>query len=142
MSTLSFGSCYWSTATATTEAAATPIKAAGTTTAMQLGSFTTTNNRLTYTGTATRTFEASFTGSSTKGGGGSTIAKYMIYKNGVAVPGAEIDRSKANTSDEGAMSVMCHVSLATTDYVELWVETDTGDDLTIEHGVLAARVLG
>ena len=143
MAKLTYGSLYFSTPVATVLAAATPLKALGTTTDMQMGDFSSTgNNRLVYGGATTRVFEVTFCGSVTKGGGGSTASSYYIYKNGTLVTGASVGRTIANAADEGAFAVMCHVSLANTDYVELWVETDTGDDLTIQAGVLSARVLG
>ncbi|GAH05979.1 unnamed protein product [marine sediment metagenome] len=143
MAKLSYGSCYFSTPASTTLSAGTPVKAAGTTTTMQLGDFTHSgSNRLTYTGVTARVFNVAFAGSVTKGSGGSTLAEMYLYKNGTLIPGADVLRLIANASDEGAAAVMCQVSLTTNDYVELWIETDTGDDLTIEAGVLSANVLG
>ena len=143
MALLSFGSAYFSTPAATTNIAATPIKAAGTTTAMQLADFDmSTSNRLRYLDLTTRTFEVMFTGSVSKAGGGATASNYYLYKNGIAIPGAVVARTISNTSDIGAFSVTCQVTLALNNYVELWLETDTGDDLTIETGVLSAKVLG
>ena len=142
MAKLSFGSCYFSTTALTSLSANTPAKAAGTTTAMQLGDFTTTNNRLTYTGATTRTFQVGFAGTSSKGGGGSTLGIYSIYKNGSAIPGILATRTIANATDRGAFGMLGQIQLAQNEYIELWLETDTGDDLTIEAGVLSAVVIG
>ena len=143
MAKLSFGSCYFSTPVETTLDAGTPAKASGTTTAMQLGDFThPASNRLTYTGATARVFNVAFAGSVVKGSGGSSLASMYIYKNGTLVTGAEVLRQIANAADHGAGAVMCQVSLATNDYVELWLATSSGDNMTIEAGVLSANVLG
>lgn len=143
MASLSFGSCYISTPAVTATVAATPTKALGTTTEMLLAEFALVgSNRIVYSGTTPRVFEVMFAGSVTKGGGGSTLSTYGLFKNGALIPGGNINRQIANASDEGAFVVMAHVSLANNDYVELWLTTDTGDSLTIETGVLSAKVLG
>ena len=143
MALLSFGSCYWSTATATVNVANTPIKAAGTTSSMQLADFSMPlSNRLTYTGADTRTFEIRFDGSVSKGVGGATQSLNYIYRNGTLVTGAITGRTISSASDIGAFSISAQVIMTTNDYIELWLEDDTGDDLTIEYGVLSAKVLG
>ena len=143
MALLTFGSIYFSTPTATTLAAATPLKASGTTTTMKLAGFLhPSSNRLTYDDTVTRTFEIMFTGSVTKGGGGATQSQYFLYKNGSLITGSTISRTISSATDAGAFAVSAQVDLANTDYVEFWLETDTGDDLTIQSGVLSAKVLG
>lgn len=143
MALLSFGSAYFSTPAATANIAATPIKADGTTTPMQLADFDmSASNRLRYLDATTRTFEVMFTGCVSKGGGGPTQGIAYIYKNDVLVDGSNVERTIANASDFGAFAVSCQVTLALNDYVELWLETDNGDNLTIESGVLSAKVLG
>lgn len=143
MAQLTFGSIYFSTPTATTLSAATPLKASGTTTTMKLAGFLhPSDNRLTYDDAVTRTFEVMFTGSVTKGGGGPTHSDYFLYKNGTLIDGTEISRTIASATDSGAFAVSAQVDLANTDYVELWLATDTGDDLTIQSGILSAKVLG
>lgn len=143
MAFLSFGSIYFSTPAETILTADTAIKAAGATTTMQLADFMhTVDNRLTYDDAITRIFEVNFSGSVTKGTGSRSITVSYLYKNGVAIPGAVIGRAVPNASDEGAFAVNCQVSLSSGDYIELWIESDTGDDLTIERGVLSAKVLG
>lgn len=142
MAKLSFGSCYFSTPAATANTIGTPIKAAGTTTAMQLADFTMpADNRLTYTGDTTRVFEVMFTGSVTKAAGGTTLAEFSLRKDGAVITGADVS-CQIPASDEGAFAVSCQVSIAPNSYVELWTETDTNDDLTIEAGVLSVKVLG
>jgi len=133
------GSYYFSTPASTTLGAATPALASGTTTEIGTGVNTTISatNRVTYDGAASdRLFLATISISMTKGAGGSTVGSVILYKNGSAVTGARIDRDIANANDEGAVSLSTVVSLTGTDYLEIWVESDTGDDITIESGGL------
>lgn len=142
MAKLSFGACYFSAPAVTTLVAGVPAKAEGTTVAMQLGGFLhPTNNRLEYDQLVTRTFLVSADVSATKSGGGSSLVSFLLYKNGAMVPGARVNR-QVSTVDEGAVAVQCNVQLAQGDYVELWVQTDDGDDVTIEAGTLDAQVIG
>ena len=143
MAKLSFGSCYWSTPAATANVTGTPIKAAGTTTAVAEEDFTmSADNRLTYDGATTRWFEVLFTGSVTKAAGTTTQAEFSIYKDGVFITGSDVQR-QIPSGDEGAFAVSCHTQIDPGSYVELWCETvDTGNDLTIQHGVLSVKVLG
>jgi hypothetical protein len=141
MAKLTFGSCYFSTPVETTLTATIPAKAAGTTTAMLLEGFTHTDNRLTNTGVG-RTYEVRFDGSVSKVGNQATEAISRIYRDGSVVVGAGSVRTIANAADHGAFSVAGQVFLATGGYVELWLETDSGDNLTISVGVLSAKVIG
>ncbi len=131
------GAIYWATPAATANTTNTPIKCAGTTAAQGTADLITqaTTNRLTYTGNRTRQFMVTATvGISASA---ATTGKLHIYKGGVAVTGATITRVIANT-DIGAMTIHALVSLATSEYVELWCETNDEDDLTINNGVLSA----
>ena len=140
---LGFGSLYWATAAATTLGATTPAKAAGTTAAMQNNNFTaSTSNRLTYTGTTTLYFKVDCTASMQTAGSGSSLVSLWLYKNGSAITGAEIQRAVATTADIGAGAVSAIIQMAENDYVELWVETDDGDDVQIDFGVLSAVTVG
>ena len=133
-----YGALYFSSSATTTLAAATPTKAAGTT-AAQNGSvnFTiATTNRLTYTGADSDVFRVSCTVGITKSAGGSTIGSHFLYKNGSPVTGASINRTYANATDEGSVGLVAHITLTPNDYVELWLETDTGDDLTVNDGTI------
>lgn len=130
------GAIYFSAPAATSNAAATPIKCAGTTAAQGPASSVTqaTTNRLTYTGTPTRTFTATATVSLSAAA--ATNAKLYLYKDGALITGATISRTMAGTETAPA-SISAVVQLATSSYVELWCETDDGDDITIQNGVLA-----
>ena len=144
---LTFGSFYFSTPALTTLAAATPAKAAGTTTinpaSVGNGFTMPANNRLQLdSGQTTRVYRVSALVSLVKSDGGSTDGKLYIAKNGTIVAESGITRTLANTSDFGAVAAGWMVSLAADDYVELWVETTNGDDVTIQDGGLGATVLG
>ena len=138
-----YGALYFSASALTTLAAATPAKAAGTTAAQDGNiNFTiSTSNRLTYTGVNTEEFHVSMSIGVTKSAGGSTTGSHHLYKNGSLVAGATINRTYANATDAGAVALIAHVSLATNDYVELWLETDSGDDLTVNDGVITIHLL-
>ena len=138
-----FGGYYFSTPAATTLAAATPAKAAGTTTAGQLDGFTHSDNRLTYgAGEPTQWFQVLGTISSSKAGGGATTGEFFIAKNDSVIVNSRILRNLPNTSDVGALAVGANVQLAAGDYVEIWVETANGDDLTVEAGGLGVSFIG
>jgi hypothetical protein len=130
------GAIYFATPAATSNVAATPIKCAGTTAAQGTALRVTqaTTNRLTYTGVPTRNFSVEVTVSLSAAA--ATNGKLHLYKNGSLITGATISRVLP-ISDIGAMAVHALVSLATNDYVELWCETDDGDDITITEGVLS-----
>ena len=140
---LQYGSCYISTPAATAVVAAnTPIKAAGTTTELQTSGFSHTSNRLTYTGTPTLVFNVMAFMSATKAAGTSADVRYAIAKNGTIVTGCSVTRN-TTSSAEGAMGCGGLVSLATNDYVELWIENLTnGDDVTVQEGTLTATIAG
>ena len=130
------GEVYFSTPAATVLAAATPAKAAGTTTGLHIHGFTHTDNRLTYNGVASHDFLINATTTLTKAGGGATIGHIYIAKNGVVEPGLEIRQSMAGSTDQVAMAIFGTVELATNDYVELWLSTDDGDDMTVQLGIM------
>jgi hypothetical protein len=64
-----------------------------------------------------------------------TTGKIHLYKGGSLITGATISRVIPNT-DIGSMSVAANVLMAKNEYVELWCETNDGDDLTITEGTL------
>ena len=136
------GALVWITAASTTLGAATPAKASGTTNGTNCDGFSHSDNRLTYTGQVGRTFNVVIMASITKGAGGSSETASALYLNG-SPTGAEIGRTIASASDEGALAVGCLIKMKKDDYVELWLETDTGDDLTISVGsTMVATVAG
>ena len=141
---LTYGSFYFSTPILTPLAAVTPAKALGVTTPLIFNGFTVSaSNRMTLdAGQTTRDYEVTLSVSMTKAGGGATLGHLHVAKNGAIVPGAHIHRSLANTSDEGAVSLNFQLELAAGDYIEVWIETTNGDDMTIETGTMTVKVIG
>ena len=141
---LSYGSFYFSSSAATTLSSATPAKAAGTTTeCVSNGMTVSSSNRITLdAGQTTRDYEVTVAISVTKAGGGATLGTFHIAKNGTVVTGAMVNRSLANTSDEGAVALTFQITLAATDYLEIFIETNNGDNLTVESGGMSIQVIG
>lgn len=107
------------------------VKIAGTTTAQGITQrFTHTNNRLTYSGALTRNFKATAVLSFT-GGTNDRVGVY-VAKNGTVIANSEI-YSTANTAGRSENVVaQALVELATSDYVEIWIENDSDtDDITV-----------
>jgi hypothetical protein len=155
MAKLKYGSFYFSTPAATVLAAATPLKAAGTTTELTSYEFTHTDNRLTYNGVIARDFFVHAELSITKEIATESLLTLHIAKNGVPVTGLNKQFSvgpvildSGGTPHEIAgtqrppVSVSGALSLSGGDYVEVWVETDTGDDITVQDGTVYTKVLG
>ena len=118
-------------ATATTIATVdTPVKAAGTTTALGVNQkFTHASNKLTYDGALQRTFKISATTSVTSGN--SNQIKVYIAKNGTVLNESV---GKGTTGGAGrAENIVSQtaVSLSSTDYIEIFVENDTLNDITV-----------
>lgn len=130
----SHGEAFFSTPGTTTLAAATPAKAAGATTGWHLHGFTHTDNRLTYQGITEHFFRVRATTTVTKSDAGSTVAHIYVAVNGSVQPGLQISQSMSGSTDKVAMSLSGTIELGTNDYVELWVSTDDGDDLTVQLG--------
>lgn len=133
-----YGAIYWSAGAAAANNPNTPIKVAGTTAALGTANKVTqaVDNRLTYTGTNTRTFavEATFSVDCSA----ATVLLMHIYKGGALVTGATIQRTVGGT-DVGAMAIHCHVDLAKDEYVELWCETNDGDNVNVPYGQMSLR---
>jgi len=113
-----------STAT-TISVAGTSVLAAGTWVTGLVSSFVaTTGGRLTYSGTPTAVVgvQASVTLKPVSGSNKS-ISVYLA-KNGTAVAAARITRT-VSTAETGNMSLFYNISLATDDYLELFVANDT-----------------
>lgn len=135
-SSRAYGAIYWSAGAAAANETDTPIKVAGTTAALGTANKVTqaTTNRLTFTGSDTRTFFVSATFSIDLSA--ASVAKMHIYKGGVAITGATIQRTVGGT-DVGAMAIHTFVDLAPSEYVELWCETNDGDNINIGFGQLS-----
>ena len=144
MAKLVFGSFVFTTPVETPLAAATPAKALGTTAAGPLADFTMPqNNRLLYTGLTTRAFQINMAIAAQKTTGGATNAIFHVHINDLSpLPDITIERTIANNNDTGAIPICGAFNLSTGDYVELWLETANGDNITIIGGQMVISVLG
>lgn len=121
-----YGCMYVSSAAATTIAVAgTFVKAAGTTT-LALGSDfdMPADNRIRYTGVPTRRFIVQ-AGISMTTAGTNVVLGMKFAKNGVVDDITEMQRKVGTGSDIGAATPLGMFSLATNDYLEMWVTNET-----------------
>jgi hypothetical protein len=123
------------------------VKAAGTTLGINCYGFAHSDNRLKYTGNAGRTFAITANVSMTTSA--ATEVFLAIFKNGERItplggtyPVGAIQRHVGVASDVGAAAVSTLVKLKKDDYVELWLTTDDGAEVTWEFGTLIATVAG
>ena len=131
-----YGEYYFSTPAETTMSAATPVKASGTTTAGDTNGFTHTTNRLTYNGLATKVFSVDCDISISKESGSTTEMVLSIAKDGTVIADSEIKRDVSGTTI-GALGTHALVTFATDSYIEIWLESDTGNNLTIQAGLIS-----
>ena len=108
-----------------------PVKAAGTFATNGTSNFTSdTTGRLTYTGATTETISVSASVSIDVVGVNQKITIY-IAKNGIVLPAAKINRV-FDSGDIGNVGVFYNISMATSDYLEVFVANATGtNDLTV-----------
>lgn len=116
------------------------IKAKGWTTPGTLEDFVhTVDGRLTYAGDTPKTFRISAGISYTKVSGTATVVKWALRKNGVEVAFMERWASVgAASTDYHNIELDAVYSLSSTDYVEVWCQTDTGDNLIVQRGQIVA----
>ncbi len=128
------GNIYVSTPVATTFSATnTPVKVQGTTTSSNLFRVTSpTNNRLTYTGSKTRSFDVSGA-MSISNPNSNRFFSFYIAKNGVVIPESRQDVKLVNSTDQVAVPISCWVTMAPGDYIEVWVANQTATtDVTVQ----------
>ncbi|WP_347926351.1 cell wall anchor protein [Pontimicrobium sp. SW4] len=104
----------------------TPVKIAGTTSPLNL--FRTESlidNRLTYVGEKTRFFSYSCALTVTSASNNQDYSFY-IAKNGVILPESKQGRKIATGADKGSITITGVVQLSPNDYIEVWVENNTG----------------
>jgi hypothetical protein len=118
----------------------TPVKIAGTTTAVNLDRMTSpANNRLTYTGSKTRKFEVTASISFTTSSNNQNISFYVAI-NGVVQAQTRQQRKTGSSGDIGALALSGIIELSTNDYVEVWVENNSGSaNITAEFMNLAVK---
>jgi len=130
------GSFYISTPVITNGVDTTPVKANGTTTALQQKNFTHTNGRLTYNGALTKTFQAT-AAISAESTVGNVELRMMFAKNGAAVAASEILRKIGTANDVGATPLVCTADCSQNDYVEVFVALVAGiANITLNRMVL------
>lgn len=101
------------------------VKAAGASTSSPVTSkFTNTDNRATYDGALTRFFRVSAT-VSVQSGNNNQIGVY-VAKNGAVIPESEVYGTASGTGRKENIVVQTLVELSDTDYIEIWVENDSG----------------
>ena len=138
-----YGECYISSVAATTiVTAGVYVKVAGSTTADNLSNLThPANNRLTYTGTATRKFAVtaalSFHGNSTND------YKFAFHKNGSSILSSSIISSTGTgTGNLAHVSCQCIVELAINEYIEMFVtNADATNSATVDFMNITAVTL-
>lgn len=120
------GNMYITLPVATTFASAgVPVKALGTTASTNLYRMThPTSNRLTYSGSKTRSFMISSSLSITQPSSNRYFSFY-IAKNGVVIPESRQDVKVINSTDQVSLAISAWATLAPGDYVEVWVENQS-----------------
>lgn len=91
-----------------------------------------TSGRLTYTGATTRLFKVTASVTISQSVGANRDVRVTIAKNGTAVTQWE-QRSTIISGDKQNISVSAIVSLATTDYVEVFAKNDGGSGDLVFH---------
>ena len=103
----------------------TPVKIAGTTTnGLASADITLGTNSITYTGTPTRRVKIQASISSHKLGGGTQDFTYYVSINGSVVVKSGIQMQQ--NTQERACVAQCIVDINTNDFVEAWVENNSG----------------
>lgn len=128
------GNLYMSTpATTVISSTGVPVKIAGTTSGANLFRVsTTTDNRLTYTGAKSRSFQVICSLTSTQPSSNKYFSFY-IAKNGVILTESRQEVKIVNSTDQVSVTLSCTVSLSPNDYIEVWVENETAStDLTVQ----------
>ena len=57
---------------------------------------------------------------------------YALYKNGLLIPGAETPTDVVSASKIGAIGINSFIELVETDYLEVWVKSDSANSVTSE----------
>jgi hypothetical protein len=109
------------------------MKVSGTTTATNLFRVTSpANNRLTYTGSKSRSFQVICSLSATQPNNNKYFSFY-IAKNGVVLPESRQEIKIINSTDQVALTLSCRVTMSPNDYIEVWIENETSaTDLTVQ----------
>ncbi len=134
------GGYYVSTPAGTANSSGTPVKVAGTTTALLLSGMTMpTNNRLqNNSGVARRVLVIATL--SAESDTSNVDLSMFLYKTGSQEAASETLRKIATMNDVGSMSVSFPIELDDGDYVEVWIDTDASDpSITANKMVVTAH---
>ena len=126
-------------ATATVIAStATPVLVAGTWTVdMSTNANCTTAGRITYTGTTTQILTINAALSLDPASGSNQNLQVYLYKNGSAIAGSRIE-AKVNNGEHLAVPLVYQISMATNDYIEIYVQNSTAtNNITVSRAVLS-----
>jgi len=129
------GECYMNlnTASTITLVAGTFIKVSGTTTSGLLTNFSTSNNKLTYTGTTTNTFSVNCTGSIASPTTNQSY-KLAIFKNGSLSQNQQVQVRSTAANDKMSFSLSGLIALSTNDFIELYATDITAtNSFIVEH---------
>ena len=126
-------------ATATVIAStATPVLVAGTWTVDLSTNMTcTTAGRITYTGTTTQVLTINAALSLDPASGSNQNIQVYLYKNGTSIAGSRIE-AKINNAEHLAVPLVYQISMATNDYIEIYVQNSTAtNNITVSRAVLS-----
>jgi hypothetical protein len=126
-------------ATATVIAStATPVLVAGTWTVdLSTNATCTTAGRITYTGTTTQVLTINAALSLDPASGSNQNLQVYLYKNGSAIAGSRIE-AKVNNGEHLAVPLVYQISMATNDYIEIYVQNSTAtNNITVSRAVLS-----
>ena len=100
----------------------------------------TTGGRSTYIGTKQKFVSIHASIAYQKQGGGSASYVFYIYKNGVLLPGSNVDVQAGTATADGTVSINYGVLMELNDYLEVYVENPAGnDDILIKDLQLVIR---
>jgi hypothetical protein len=117
---------------------ATPVLVAGTWTVdLSTNATCTTAGRITYTGTTTQILKISAALSLDPASGSNQNLQVYLYKNGAAIAGSRME-AKINSGEHKEVSLVYQVSMATNDYIEIYVQNSTAtNNITVSRAVLS-----
>jgi hypothetical protein len=97
----------------------------------------TTAGRITYTGTTTQVLTINAALSLDPASGSNQNIQVYLYKNGTSIAGSRIE-SKINTGEHLAVPLVYQISMATNDYIEIYVQNSTAtNNITVSRAVLS-----
>jgi hypothetical protein len=117
---------------------ATPVLVAGTWTVdLSTNATCTTAGRITYTGATTQILTINAALSLDPASGSNQNIQVYFYKNGSAIAGSRIE-SKISHGAHLAVPLVYQVSMATNDYIEIYVQNSTAtNNITVSRAVLS-----